>query len=85
MSKFKIPSTVLAAAVASVASVSAASADEPIKIGIDAAYKPYAYVEASGELAGFEIDLIEAVCAEIKAQCELSNVPLDGIFTALET
>ena len=85
MSKFKIPSTVLAAAVASVASVSAASADEPIKIGIDAAYKPYAYVEASGELAGFEIDLIEAVCAEIKAQCELSNVPWDGIFTALET
>ena len=85
MSKFKIPSTVLAAAVASVASVSVASADEPIKIGIDAAYKPYAYVEASGELAGFEIDLIKAVCAEIKAQCELSNVPWDGIFTALET
>lgn len=82
MTKFKL---LTSAAALFVATASAASADEPIKIGIDAAYKPYAYVEASGELAGFEIDLIKAVCAEIKAECELSNVPWDGIFTALDT
>jgi ABC-type amino acid transport substrate-binding protein len=79
-----LASTVIAAAIGAVL-LSSASAEETIKIGIDAAYKPFAYVEANGELAGFEIDLIHAVCAEIKAKCELSNVPWDGIFTALET
>ncbi|PDT75153.1 transporter substrate-binding domain-containing protein, partial [Sinorhizobium sp. BJ1] len=85
MNMLKMLSSTVVAAVVSVAAFSSASADETIKIGIDAAYKPYAYVEANGELAGFEIDLIKAVCAEIKANCELSNVPWDGIFTALET
>ena len=79
-----LSSTVFVAAV-SVASLSSAQADETIKIGIDAAYKPFAYVDANGEMAGFEIDLIKAVCTEIKVNCELSNVPWDGIFTALET
>ena len=79
-----LSSTVLAATIG-VAFLSTARAEDAIKIGIDAAYKPFAYVEANGEMAGFEIDLIKAVCEEIKAQCELSNVPWDGIFTALET
>lgn len=82
MTKFKLLSS---AATLAIATVSAAGADEPIKIGIDAAYKPYAYVEPSGQLAGFEVELIETVCAQIKAECELSNVPWDGIFTALDS
>lgn len=80
----KLTTTAFAAAV-SLTSFSNAHAAETIKIGIDASYKPYAYVDLNGQLAGFEIDLIKAVCAEIKADCELSNVPWDGIFTALET
>ncbi len=80
-----ILSTTVFAAAVSVAWLTSAHAGESIKIGIDAAYKPFAYVDANGEMAGFEIDLIKAVCAEIKAHCELSNVPWDGIFTALET
>ncbi|MDX0482381.1 transporter substrate-binding domain-containing protein [Sinorhizobium medicae] len=79
-----LSSTIFAATV-SLASISSAEADETINIGIDAAYKPFAYVDANGEMAGFEVDLAKAVCAEIKAKCELSNVPWDGIFTALET
>ncbi|MCP8894959.1 transporter substrate-binding domain-containing protein [Shinella daejeonensis] len=79
-----LTATVFAAAVSFV-SVTCAQAEDTIKIGIDASYKPYAYVDPDGQLAGFEIELIEAVCSEIKANCELSNVPWDGIFTALET
>ncbi|MBP2239388.1 ABC-type amino acid transport substrate-binding protein [Sinorhizobium kostiense] len=79
-----LSSTIFAAAVTA-ASFSSARAGETIKIGIDAAYKPNAWVDASGEMVGFEVDLNRAVCAEIKADCELSNVPWDGIFTALET
>ncbi|MBW0370804.1 substrate-binding periplasmic protein [Ensifer adhaerens] len=81
----RILSTSALAFAVSIAPLTSASADGAIKIGIDASYKPFAYVDANGEMAGFEIDLINAVCTEIKVQCELSNVPWDGIFTALET
>lgn len=64
---------------------STANADEAIKIGIDAAYKPFAFIDANGELTGLEPDLVKLVCAEIKANCEISSVPWDGIWTALET
>jgi ABC-type amino acid transport substrate-binding protein len=68
----------------SVLSNIAAFAEQPIKIGIDAAYRPFAYVDDKGNVTGFEPDLARAVCAEIKATCEISNVPWDGIFAALE-
>lgn len=70
---------------ASLLSFSAANADEPIKVGIDANYKPFAYIDANGEMAGLEPDLVKLVCAEIKANCEISSVPWDGIWTAMET
>ncbi|WP_027229620.1 transporter substrate-binding domain-containing protein [Phyllobacterium sp. UNC302MFCol5.2] len=70
---------------ASVLTVSNAYADEVVKVGIDAAYKPFAYVDTNGELAGLEVDLTKAVCAEAKLNCQITNVPWDGIWTALET
>ncbi|ODT16895.1 MAG: hypothetical protein ABS35_27100 [Kaistia sp. SCN 65-12] len=61
-----------------------AMAADTFKIGIDAAYRPFAYVNEAGELTGFEVDLSRAVCAQMKVECEISNVPWDGIFAALE-
>src|SRR3712207_4146586 len=59
-------------------------AADNFRIGIDAAYRPFAYVDEKGELAGFEVDLAKAVCAKIGRTCDISNVPWDGIFAALE-
>jgi ABC-type amino acid transport substrate-binding protein len=61
------------------------AAQDVVRIGIDAAYRPFAYVEPSGALTGFEVELAEAVCEAIQARCEISNVPWDGIFTALDS
>ncbi|WP_181180653.1 transporter substrate-binding domain-containing protein [Mesorhizobium sp. B2-4-6] len=68
----------------SVTSASPGFAQEPIKIGIDASYRPFAYVDEQGNLAGFEVELAKTVCEEIKATCDITNVPWDGIFAALE-
>lgn len=85
MKMIRTLSAALIVAGASVAALSPASADEVVKVGIDAAYKPFAYVDTNGELAGLEVDLTKAVCAAAKVTCEISNVPWDGIWTALET
>ncbi len=59
-------------------------AQDSFKIGIDAAYRPFAYVDEQGNLTGFEVDLARAVCEEMKVTCDISNIPWDGIFAALD-
>lgn len=59
-------------------------AQEAIKIGIDASYAPFGYVDEAGNLAGFDVDISNALCAEMQASCELVNLPWDGMFAALE-
>lgn len=61
-----------------------ATADDVVKVGIDASYRPFAYVDEQGNLAGFEVELTKAACKEMKVTCDISNVPWDGIFAALE-
>jgi polar amino acid transport system substrate-binding protein len=63
----------------------AASAQDAIKFGVAAEpYPPFSSPDASGKWVGFEIDLMDAVCAEMQAKCELVEVAWDGIIPALQ-
>lgn len=77
--------TAALAVLAGTATAAVANAADKISVGIDAAYAPFAYVEPSGDLAGYEVELVEAVCAKLQAECEITNVPWDGIFAALDS
>lgn len=57
---------------------------ENVVIATEAAFEPFAYVDGSGNLVGFEIELGNAVCERAKLACEWQNVPWDGLFTGLE-
>jgi lysine-arginine-ornithine-binding protein len=59
------------------------AAQETLTIGTEAAYPPFAYVEPSGELAGFDIDIAKALCAEMGVECEIVNQSFDGLIPAL--
>jgi polar amino acid transport system substrate-binding protein len=55
-----------------------------LKIGIAAEpYPPFSVKQSNGQWSGFEIDLVNAICKEIKAQCSISEVAWDGIIPAL--
>jgi arginine/ornithine transport system substrate-binding protein len=77
----------LGAAVAAVIAVGAggASAKEwtKIRIATEGAYAPFNYVEPSGELAGFDVDIAKALCAELNAECTLVKQDWDGMIPAL--
>ena len=60
-----------------------AAAQDKIRIGTEAAYKPFAYVLPSGELTGFDIDIAKALCVQMKADCEIVNQSFDGLIPAL--
>ena len=80
----KLTKRLLLAAVAATAFVSAAPAMAEIKFGVAAEpYPPFSSKDASGTWVGWEIDLMNALCAEIKEECKLVEVAWDGIIPAL--
>lgn len=54
-----------------------------LKLAVDVPYEPFEYKAPDGSLTGFEIDLGNAVCAEIKAECEWVIQAWDGIIPGL--
>ena len=76
----------LALAVAAAAMLAGASsaAIADIKFGVAAEpYPPFSSKDASGKWVGWEIDLMDAVCAQMNEKCELVEVAWDGIIPAL--
>lgn len=55
-----------------------------IRFGVAAEpYPPFSAKDASGTWAGWEIDAMKAVCAQMNEKCELVEVAWDGIIPAL--
>lgn len=62
----------------------AAEARADLKFGVAAEpYAPFTSKDASGKWVGWEIDLMDAVCAKMNEKCELVEVAWDGIIPAL--
>jgi polar amino acid transport system substrate-binding protein len=55
-----------------------------LKFGIAAEpYPPFESKDATGKWIGWEIDLMDAVCKQLKEKCEIVEVAWDGIIPAL--
>ncbi len=72
------------AAAAAIAAASPALADDPLRIGVEGAYPPFSYKEADGTLAGFDIEIANALCGEMNRECELVEQEWDGMIPALK-
>jgi arginine transport system substrate-binding protein len=55
-----------------------------IHFATEATYPPFEYMDASGEIKGFDIDLAKALCAQIKAQCTFTNQPWESLIPSLK-
>lgn len=60
-----------------------ASAQETIRIGTEGAFPPFGYLDENGELAGFERDLGDALCADLQLRCEWVLNAWDSIIPNL--
>src|SRR6478672_13595790 len=75
---------VVAAAALAMMAGTATAAMADIKFGIAAEpYAPYTSKDASGKWVGWEIDLMNALCAQMNEKCDLVEVSWDGIIPAL--
>jgi polar amino acid transport system substrate-binding protein len=62
----------------------AAALAQQVKVGIAAEpYPPFTSPDASGNWQGWEIEFMNAMCAEAKLDCVVTPVAWDGIIPAL--
>ena len=54
-----------------------------IRIGVKANYPPFSQMAPDGKFSGFDIDIANAICAQIKAECTLVSQEWDGMMPAL--
>jgi polar amino acid transport system substrate-binding protein len=81
----KIVKLAAAALVLALSGAGIASAQQ-VKVGLaPEPYPPFEWPDASGKWVGWEIEFIDALCAEAKLECTLTFTAWDGIIPALTT
>lgn len=84
MTKKTFIAALTATAMMAGAAGSAAAEDwEAVRIGVEGAYPPFSQVDSSGELSGFDIEIANALCEEMGAECTMVQQDWDGIIPAL--
>ncbi|MGF1696105.1 ABC transporter substrate-binding protein [Vibrio kyushuensis] len=75
----------LVAALAATAASGIAQAKEwkTVRFGIEGAYPPFSWTEADGSLKGFDVDMANALCEEMKVKCQIVPQDWDGIIPSL--
>lgn len=80
----KYTKRVLLTAIAATTLLAATPAYADLKFGVAAEpYAPFTVKDATGKWTGWEIDLMDAVCTQMKEKCEIVETAWDGIIPAL--
>jgi arginine/ornithine transport system substrate-binding protein len=62
---------------------SAPSSQKTLRIALEGKYPPFEYLDTSNQLVGFNVDLANALCAEMKVQCEFTRFDFDNLIPSL--
>ena len=54
-----------------------------LRVAIDPTYEPFTYKTADGQPVGFDVDIANALCVEIKRQCVFVEQVWDGMIPGL--
>lgn len=54
-----------------------------VKVGTNAEYQPFEFIDENGEIVGFDIDIINEIATRAGFTAEFVNTKWDGIFVAL--
>ncbi|WP_312798082.1 ABC transporter substrate-binding protein [Tianweitania sp.] len=61
----------------------ASAQDATIRIATEGAYPPFNYMQPDGSIAGLDVEMANALCAEMKATCTIVAQDWDGMIPAL--
>lgn len=61
----------------------AATSGKTLRIATEGAYPPFNYTNSDGTLSGFDVAVMNALCEQMKAKCEIVAQDWDGIIPGL--
>ncbi|MGD8429102.1 MAG: ABC transporter substrate-binding protein [Ectothiorhodospiraceae bacterium] len=61
----------------------AVQAADTIRIATEGAYPPFNFIDESGDVKGFDVDIARALCDEMDADCKIVTQDWDGIIPGL--
>ena len=76
--------TSILAATAFTAAIGHADTSKPIHFAMEPSYPPFEYMGDNNQIEGFDVDLANAICAELKTTCKFSSQPFDSLIPSLK-
>lgn len=61
-----------------------AGASQTIRFAAEASYPPFEFIDADNKIQGFDVDLANALCHEIDADCTFTNQAFDSLIPSLK-
>ena len=65
------------------ASLPVHAGSDVLRVATEGTYPPWSFETASGDLEGFDIDIANALCAQMKMRCEIVAQAWDGLIPGL--
>ncbi len=56
----------------------------PIVLATEATYPPFESIDNQGQMVGFDVEILQAVCKEINRPCKFINQPWDSLIPGLK-
>ncbi len=76
--------SILFACAAVLAMSAGAASAQKLRLGSEGAYPPFNYATADGKIEGFDIEIGNALCAEMKVECEFIVQDFDGSIPSIQ-
>jgi len=54
-----------------------------LRVGLDASYPPFEFVDAEGQVVGFDVDLANEIADRLDVEVTFTNIPYDGLYDSL--
>jgi polar amino acid transport system substrate-binding protein len=63
--------------------IETAGAPKEVRFGTEGAYPPFNFIDASGAIKGFDVEIAEAICAKAALKCTFVAQDWDGLIPGL--
>jgi len=64
--------------------IAMADSSKVLRFATEATYPPFEFIDESGKIQGFDIDIANAICQQMKVQCTFSNQSFSSLIPSLK-